>query len=54
MKYGLMEDEVHRDLMPQHQDLHIFRRIAAGEQRKPGERMGHGEVYEPEGHECPG
>ena len=41
----------HRDLMPQHQDLQIFRGAAAGEQGKPRERAGHGEVYEAEEHD---
>jgi len=41
----------YRDLMPQHQDLQVFRGIAAGEQRKPRKRAGHGEAYEAEEHE---
>jgi hypothetical protein len=39
------------DLVPQHQDLHMLRRVAPGEQHKPGEYTGHGEVYEAEEHE---
>ena len=37
-----------RDLMPQHQDLRFFRRVATGKQYKPGE------VDETEEHECRG
>ena len=43
-----------RDLMPQHQYLRLFRRVATGEQYKPGEQAGHGEVNEAEEHECRG
>lgn len=41
----------YRYLVPQYQDLHVFRRIATGEQRKPSEQTEYGEVYETEEHE---
>jgi len=43
-----------RDLMPQYQDLHVLRGVAAGEQRHPAEQLGHRQVEEAEEHECRG
>jgi hypothetical protein len=43
-----------RDLMPQHQDFHVFGGVVAGEQRQPAEQPGHQQVEEAEAHECRG
>jgi hypothetical protein len=40
--------QYYRNLVPQHQDPQIFRGVTTGEQRKPGERAGHGDVCEAE------
>jgi hypothetical protein len=40
------------DLVPQHQDLHVFRGVAAREQRHPAEQPDHEQVDEAEEHEC--
>jgi hypothetical protein len=41
-----------RYLVPQHQHLHVFRRVAADKQYQPGEQSGHSEVDEAGEHEC--
>ena len=40
-----------RDLMPQDQDLHVFRGVAAPEQRQPAEHPDHEQIKEAEEHE---
>ena len=43
-----------RYLVPQHQDLHLFGRVATDKQYQPGEQTGHSEVDEADEHECRG
>jgi hypothetical protein len=40
-----------RDLMPQDQHLHVFRGVAAREQRQPAEHPDHEQIEEAEEHE---
>jgi hypothetical protein len=40
-----------RYLVPQHQDLHVFRRVATDKHYQQGEQTGHSEVDEADEHE---
>jgi len=41
----------HRDLVPEHQDLHVLRGVAAREQRHPAEQPDHEQIDEANAHE---
>jgi hypothetical protein len=41
-----------RDLMPQHQDLHVLRGVAARQQHQPAEQPDHEQIDETNEHGC--
>jgi hypothetical protein len=43
-----------RNLVPQHQDLRVFRGVAAREEHQPAEQPDHEQIHEVKEHECRG